>query len=130
MSLLNHSRLDVLKLDVESSEFGFLDRLVAAPSKTPSVLRLPACQLLVGLRADINGWVGPAMLEHSPPQRVLGKVSSATARCPLVALGPDSHYFLVLLITSIALDGVRRPRRSSSTRDSTRRATRPRRRRS
>jgi len=47
MASLNHTRIDVLKLDIESSELDLFNALLLARGDTPPVSRLPVCQLLV-----------------------------------------------------------------------------------
>lgn len=54
MSSLNHTRVDVLKMDIEASEFGVFNQMLLQPSPTAAVFRLPACQLLVEFHSRLS----------------------------------------------------------------------------
>ena len=71
MRQLNHTSLDLLKMDIEAGEFDLFDlfsAMLLEPSlaSTPAVLRLPACQLLVEFHSRLHreGWAakGDALL--------------------------------------------------------------------
>lgn len=68
MRQLNHTRLDLLKMDIEASEFDLFTAMLLEPSlmSTPAVHRLPACQLLVEFHSRLHhqGWAakGDALL--------------------------------------------------------------------
>ena len=65
MRMLNHSVVDVLKIDVEGAEFRIFDAVLAddrGHAETPPVLRLPVCQLLLEFhgRLSSSGAAGKA----------------------------------------------------------------------
>eukprot|EP00967_Tisochrysis_lutea_P122294 scaffold202234_cov28-Tisochrysis_lutea.AAC.2 len=47
MRMLNHTVLDVLKIDIEGSEFDLFEALLHERRERPAARRLPACQLLI-----------------------------------------------------------------------------------
>ena len=68
MRQLNHTSLDLLKMDIEAGEFDLFSAMLLEPSlaSTPAVLRMPACQLLVEFHSRLHreGWAakGDALL--------------------------------------------------------------------
>lgn len=55
MAMLNHSRLDLLKIDIEAFEFRvFNAMLLDSSEQKPAVLRLPACQLLLEFHSRLS----------------------------------------------------------------------------
>ena len=83
MRMLNHTHLDVLKVDIESSEFAVFDELAAAVAPTPPVLRLPACQLLVEFHSRLHA--------HGYEAKAQTMLSLASLGFELVHNGRSSH---------------------------------------
>ena len=55
MRKLNHTRIDVLKMDIESSEFKIFNAILNnGPDTVPPVHRLPVCQLLVEFHSRLS----------------------------------------------------------------------------
>jgi len=54
MASLNHSRIDLLKIDIEASEFTIFNEMLLVSSSTPAVLRLPVCQLLLEFHSRLS----------------------------------------------------------------------------
>ena len=55
MTRLNHSRIDLLKIDIEAFEFHvFNAMLLDSTDQRPPVTRLPACQLLLEFHSRLN----------------------------------------------------------------------------
>ena len=54
MRMLKHTRLDLLKVDIESAEFGLFNALLATRSATAPARRLPVCQLLIEFHSRLS----------------------------------------------------------------------------